>query len=106
MSEASSAKASWQKKHLQEILLFTLQKYNINCWHCNKPFTLADFPIRKTDLITEHHLDLNHMNMKLENRTLVHRSCHKSFHMKDRRAKQTYDHSLAAIEKLMTGSKG
>ena len=97
---ASSAKASWQKTHMRDILLLVLQKYNINCWHCGKPFTIADFPIRKTDLITEHHLDLNHMNMAIENRTLVHRRCHKSYHLTDRRAKESYARSIAAIEKL------
>lgn len=79
------SKLSWQKTHLRDLLLFVLTKYNINCYFCHKPFTLADFPVRKTDLITEHHLDGDHMNMKLENRALAHRSCHKSHHMKERR---------------------
>ena len=76
---------SWQKTHLRDILWLAIQKHQPNCYLCHKPFTMADFPIRKTDLITEHHIDGNHMNMKLENRTLTHRSCHKSYHLSERR---------------------
>lgn len=76
---------SWQKTHLRDLLLLVLTKYNIRCYTCGEPFTLADFPPRKTDLITEHHIDLDHMNMSIDNRVLVHRRCHKSYHMKERR---------------------
>ena len=79
------SKLSWQKTHLRDLLLFVLTKYNITCYFCHKPFTIADFPKRLTDLITEHHIDGDHMNMKIENRTLVHRRCHKSRHMAERR---------------------
>ena len=79
------SKLSWQKTHIRDILLLVLKKYNINCYTCGKPFTLADFPKRMTDLITEHHIDGDHMNMKIDNRTLVHRRCHKSRHMAERR---------------------
>ena len=82
----ASPKLSWQKTHLRDILLFVLTKYNITCYICHKPFTLADFPKRMTDLITEHHLDGDHMNMKIDNRTIVHRNCHKSHHMRERRS--------------------
>ena len=75
---------SWQKTHLKELLWLLTQKYQPNCYVCGKPFNLKeDFPIRKTDLITEHHIDGEHMNMKLDNRVLVHRRCHKSHHTKD-----------------------
>lgn len=76
---------SWQKTHLRDLLLFVLTKYNIRCYFCYKPFTLADFPKRLTDLITEHHIDGDHMNMKLDNRALGHRSCHKSYELSRRR---------------------
>ncbi len=79
------SKLSWQKTHLRDLLLFVLAKYGIICYFCHKPFTLADFPKRMTDLITEHHIDGDHMNMKIGNRTLVHRRCHKSRHMAERR---------------------
>lgn len=76
---------SWQKTHLKELLWLLIQKYHPLCYICHKPFTLADFPKRVTDLITEHHIDGDHMNMRLENRVLVHRTCHKSYHMAERR---------------------
>ena len=77
---------SWQKTHLKELLWLLTQKYQPNCYTCGKPFNLkTDFPKRMTDLVTEHHIDLDHMNMSLDNRVLVHRSCHKSFHMGERR---------------------
>ena len=79
------SKLSWQKIHLRDLLLFILTKYSITCYFCRKPFTMADFPKRMTDLITEHHIDGDHMNMKLDNRTQAHRSCHKSHHMRERR---------------------
>ena len=79
------SKLSWQKTHLRDLLLFVLTKYDIRCYFCHKPFTIADFPKRMTDLITEHHLDGDHMNMKIENRVLAHRTCHKSHHMRERR---------------------
>ena len=79
------SKLSWQKTHLRELLWTMIQKHQPNCYTCGKPFTQADFPKRMTDLITEHHIDGNHMNMKIDNRTLVHRRCHKSYHMRERR---------------------
>lgn len=76
---------SWQKTHLRDLLLFVLIKYKIRCHFCDKPFTLADFPKRMTARITEHHIDGDHMNMKIENRALSHRLCHQSYHMRERR---------------------
>lgn len=75
---------SWQKTHLKELLWTMLQKHQPNCYVCGKPFIYKDiFPIRKTDLLTEHHLDGDHMNMSSSNRVVVHRSCHKAHHTKD-----------------------
>ena len=81
------SRLSWQKTHLRDLLLFVLTKYGITCYFCHKPFTIADFPKRLTDLITEHHIDLDHMNMALDNRELSHRRCHQAYHMKERRNK-------------------
>lgn len=85
--QTKQSKLSWQKTHMRDILLLVLAKYKIVCYLCGKPFTLADFPKRMTDLITEHHIDLDHMNISIDNRVLAHRSCHKSFHLKDRHGK-------------------
>ncbi len=79
------SKLSWQKTHMRDILLLVLTKYKIVCYFCHKPFTIADFPKRLTDLITEHHCDGDHMNMDIDNRELSHRRCHQSHHMKERR---------------------
>ena len=84
-TERRQSKLSWQKTHMRDILLLVLTKYKIVCYLCDRPFTLADFPKRMTDLITEHHKDGDHMNMRIENRTIAHRSCHKSHHMRERR---------------------
>ena len=80
-----ASKLGWQKTHLRDITLLIIQKYNVTCCICHKPFTIADFPPRATDLLTEHHLDGDHMNMELSNRDIAHRTCHKSHHMKERR---------------------
>ncbi len=80
------SKLSWQKIHLRDLLWLLIQRYHPNCYVCGKPFSLKDdFPKRLTDLITEHHIDGDHMNMALSNRVLVHRRCHKVHHMTDRR---------------------
>jgi len=75
---------SWQKTHIKELLWLMIIKHQPNCYLCDKPFSLKlDFPKRMTDLITDHHIDGDHMNMTPSNRVLVHRSCHKSHHTKD-----------------------
>ena len=77
-------KTSQEKQRLKYLLWRMIQKYQPNCGICNKPFVRDEvLPPRGTDGLTEHHLDLNHMNMKSENCVLVHRTCHKSFHVKD-----------------------
>ena len=60
-----------------------LRKYQPNCTICGQAFTESDLPNRGIDLITEHHLDGNHLNFTLSNREYAHRSCHKRYHVKD-----------------------
>jgi hypothetical protein len=38
-------------------------------------------------LLTEHHLDGNHLNPDFKNRELAHRTCHKSYEMSKTRSK-------------------
>ena len=73
---------SWQKVHLRDNTLFILKRYSINCSLCSQPFSEEDFPPRKTDLTTIHHIDGDHNNNELANKVLVHRRCHQSYHMK------------------------
>jgi len=73
-----------EKARLRYFLWMMIQKYQLNCYLCGEPFVYLDaLPPRGTDNLTEHHIDGDHMNMKLENRTLVHRICHKAYHTKD-----------------------
>jgi len=73
-----------EKARLKYFLWAMIEKYQPNCYMCKEPFIYDDaLPPRGTDNLTEHHIDGDHMNMKLENRVLVHRICHKSHHTKD-----------------------
>lgn len=75
---------SQEKQRLKYFLWLLIQQHQPNCCICNQPFVYEDIlPPRGTDNLTEHHLDGNHMNMKLENRKLAHRRCHKKHHTKD-----------------------
>lgn len=74
---------SYRKARLRYLLIFLLKKYNISCYLCHKPLGEADIPVRRVDLLTEHHIDGDHENWNTENLTLVHRTCHKSYHTKD-----------------------
>jgi len=75
---------SYEKSRLKYFLWSMIQKYQPNCWLCHELFVYEDvLPPRGTDNLTEHHKDGDHMNMALENRCLVHRVCHKSYHVKD-----------------------
>lgn len=73
-----------EKSRLKYFLWFMIQKYQPNCWMCGEPFVYADvLPPRGVDNLTEHHKDGDHQNMRLDNRCLVHRVCHKAYHTKD-----------------------
>ena len=78
------SKISQEKQRLKYLLWRMIEKYQPNCYLCNQPFVRDDvLPARGTDNLTEHHIDGNHLNMKVENTVLVHRKCHKSHHVKD-----------------------
>ena len=75
---------SQEKQRLKYFLWTLIQKHHPNCCICNQPFVKEDvLPARGTDNLTEHHFDGNHDNMKLENRGLSHRRCHKAHHTRD-----------------------
>ena len=77
-------KTSQEKQRLKYLLWRMIEKYQPNCYFCNQPFVRDEvLPSRGTDNLTEHHIDLDHMNMKHSNTVLTHRHCHKSFHVKD-----------------------
>lgn len=72
---------SYEKSRLKELLWLMIQRHQPRCAICGKEFIKEDvLPSRGSDLLTEHHVDCNHQNSDLENRVLVHRTCHKSFH--------------------------
>lgn len=79
-----SIKLSQEKQRLKYLLWRMIEKYQPNCYICNKPFVREDvLPPRGVDQLTEHHIDGDHQNMKPSNCKLVHRRCHKSHHTKD-----------------------
>jgi hypothetical protein len=81
-----------EKSRLKYFLWTMIQKYQPRCYFCNEPFSYEDvLPPRGTDNLTEHHKDGDHQNMRLDNRTLSHRTCHKTHHVKDNILKEHYD---------------
>ena len=79
-----SVKLSQEKARLKYLLWSMIEKHQPTCYICNERFIREDvLPARGVDNLTEHHIDHNHMNMKVENRTFVHRRCHKRHHVKD-----------------------
>ena len=72
-----------EKQRLRYFLWQMIQKYEPKCHICHKQFKYADaLPARGTDNLTEHHLNGIHNN-DLGNVVLVHRLCHKQYHVKD-----------------------
>ncbi len=75
---------SEEKRRLKYFLWMMIRKYQPNCCICGQPFIYNDvLPPRGTDSLTEHHFDGDHDNMRMENRGLCHRHCHKSHHVWD-----------------------
>lgn len=64
-----------QLNKLRPILTFLLEKYKPKCFFCGEILT----DIFK---FTEHHVDQDRSNNKIENREPSHRRCHKSFHVR------------------------
>jgi len=63
-------------------------KFDIRCCFCNKKFTSSDFPNRRVDRVTIHHIDGNHKNNDPSNLALAHRTCHKAHHLIEQRKKR------------------
>ena len=76
-------KTSYNKGRLRDLLWMMLQRYHPVCRLCGKVFTEADLPTRGEDNLTEHHSNGIHEDNRLMNRELVHRTCHKRYHVKD-----------------------
>lgn len=84
MPEHRRTTTSAEKARLRYFLWAMIEKHQPLCPICKQAFTLADaLPPRGIDNLTEHHLDGDHENMAPSNRVLVHRSCHKQYHVKD-----------------------
>lgn len=82
-SRGRSQDLSHIKSRYRYFFWIMLRKYQPNCYKCGLPFTWDDLPSRGIDLLTEHHLDGNHLNSAPENSVFEHRACHKSYHTKD-----------------------
>ena len=81
-----------EKSRLKYFLWSMIEKHQPNCYMCKEKFIRDDvLPPRGTDNLTEHHLDGDHQNMKPANRVLVHRECHKKYHVKDNLHKEKSD---------------
>lgn len=77
-------KTSYAKSRLRDLLILLLQKHQSSCPLCHEPFDPeTDVPVRGVDKLTEHHLNGVHEDSRLENRVIVHRTCHKKYHAKD-----------------------
>ena len=73
-----------EKLRLKYFLWELIKTYQPNCCICHKPFRYDDvLPKRGIDNLTEHHFDGDHQNMRLDNKGLAHRYCHKAYHTKD-----------------------
>lgn len=74
-------KVSYEKSRLKELLWLMMEKFQPACYICKEQFKKSDvLPSRGVDQLTEHHIDINHYNNDLANRTLAHRTCHKRLH--------------------------
>jgi len=79
-----SSKISQEKQRLKYLLWSMIEKYQPSCYLCHESFIRDKvLPARGIDNLTEHHIYGNHLNMKIENRVLTHRKCHKKFHVRD-----------------------
>lgn len=67
---------------LREFALLLIEQHGVKCYFCGKPITPEDIPLRRVDKLTEHHVDGNHENNDASNCVLAHRSCHRSYHLK------------------------
>lgn len=73
-----------EKARLKYFLWEMIKTYQPNCYICAGKFVYEDvLPKRGIDNLTEHHLDGDHQNMRLSNKRLAHRYCHKVYHTKD-----------------------
>jgi hypothetical protein len=95
---------SHEKYRLKQLLWLMIQKYQPICYLSGKPFTYAEiFPSRGSDNLTEHHIDCNHYNNNLANRTLAYRTAHKAYHTKDNIHKKQSHVTGADLRKRMEG---
>jgi hypothetical protein len=62
--------------------MLMLKKFEVRCYFCGEKLTENDLPVRKVDNLTIHHLNHNHLDNRVENLVLVHRKCHKAYHMR------------------------
>lgn len=88
-----TVRAYYHKKRLHQIILILLDEFRAHCYFCHKRITGEDFPRRRTDRISIHHINNNHMDNRISNLALAHRTCHRFHHMeKQRRENQKKSH--------------
>jgi len=63
-----------------EIIHLILNYNDVKCYFCNKLFIASDFPLKGKDKIHIHHVTYNP-----EVRVLTHESCHKKFHVEQKK---------------------
>jgi len=81
------SKLSKRKGRLREFLILLLKKYDVRCYFCGEPITEEDLPPRGGDKLTIHHLNGNRDDNSVENLVLVHRRCHKAYHLRQTKNK-------------------
>lgn len=75
-------KKNWKKQsraRLHSLIEYFVKTHEPLCQFCKEHVTLEDVRNNKW---TIHHIDLNENNEDIHNKTLVHRGCHRSYHMK------------------------
>lgn len=69
---------------LRKFLALVMARYKMACYFCKEQLAAeAVLPKRKVDELTIHHINGDHSDNCIENRTLAHRKCHKAWHMKN-----------------------
>lgn len=73
-----------KSERYKKFLKYMFEKYEPECCFCHQKLDWRSFYRNISGLgmddITEHHLDGNHSNDVISNRTLSHRKCHLKYH--------------------------
>lgn len=75
-----STAMSTRLRRRNEFLAFLLEKYDVRCLWCSEPIEPRTFFEWRDDL-TIHHCNSLHDDNRIENKEIMHRGCHKEYHL-------------------------